>query len=77
MVEWDNEEVLSWVENVTELTDYAQIMKYEKITGKMLVDADQQFLTHRLGLSRKDLVTLFGTEVKRHRFSTFLSQKRK
>lgn len=50
-------------------------MKYEKITGKMLVEADQQFLTCRLGLSRKDLVTLFSTEVKKHRFSTFVSQE--
>jgi len=38
-------------------------MKYEKVDGNMLDNADLTFLEERLGLTRKDLISLFYSEI--------------
>lgn len=69
--DWSNKEVLEWASNIKEFEDYIQIMKYEKVDGNMLDNADLTFLEERLGLTRKDLISLFYSEIQKHQKRMF------
>jgi hypothetical protein len=48
---WTKEEIISWALSKG-FDDYKNILKYENITGKQLIEADKRFLIDKLGMMR-------------------------
>eukprot|EP01016_Furgasonia_blochmanni_P050206 TRINITY_DN771_c0_g1_i17.p1 TRINITY_DN771_c0_g1~~TRINITY_DN771_c0_g1_i17.p1 ORF type:complete len:401 (+),score=120.55 TRINITY_DN771_c0_g1_i17:66-1268(+) len=70
---WTNEKVLKWAEEIG-LDKYLKIIKYEKIEGKHLWNANKQFLHDTLGLKREDLHTKILCEIAKYREMTYKPQ---
>ena len=47
--EWNNEEVYKWLEEM-ELDDYLNIIKYQKITGKDIIQGGKDYLIDTMGI---------------------------
>lgn len=56
MEDWNNDQINEWASKVPELESYLNIIKYQKIQGKHLVNADKEFFITRLGLKTESII---------------------
>ena len=71
--EWNNEEIYKWFEEM-ELDDYLNIIKYQKITGKDIVNGGKVFLLDVMGLE-EDHINKLNYEISTLKFETSKDMK--
>ena len=71
--EWNNEEIYKWFEDM-ELDDYLNIIKYQKITGKDIVQGGKDYLLDVMGLE-EDHINKLNYEMGTLKFETSKDMK--
>ena len=71
--EWNNEEIYKWFEEM-ELDDYLNIIKYQKITGKDIVNGGKVILLDVMGLE-EDHINKLNYEMSTLKFETSKDMK--
>ena len=71
--EWNNEEIYKWFEEM-ELDDYLNIIKYQKITGKDIVNGGKVYLLDVMGLE-EDHINKLNYEMSTLKFETSKDMK--
>ena len=57
LIEWKNNDIYKWFENL-KLYDYLNIIKYEKITGKDILNGDKDFFVKCIGMEEDEIKKL-------------------
>jgi hypothetical protein len=57
LIEWKNSDIYKWFENLR-LYDYLNIIKYEKITGKDILNGDKDFFVKCIGMEEDEIKKL-------------------
>ena len=63
--EWTNEEVLNWFEKELSFDDYLKVIKYQKVTGKNIIEGDRKYFRDILGMSINKIKQLCNKEIKK------------
>ena len=63
--EWTNEEVLNWFEKELGFDDYLKVIKYQKVTGKNILEGDRKYFRDILGMSINKIKQLCNKEIKK------------
>ena len=71
--EWNNEEIYKWFEEM-DLDDYLNIIKYQKITGKDIVNGGKDYLLDVMGLE-EDHINKINYEMSTLKFETSKDMK--
>jgi len=72
---WTQTEIVNWVNSYKDFQEFANIIKYENISGTQLLAADKSFLVDRLGMMREDLQVKFLNDIQRVAKKTFKKPK--
>ena len=62
---WTNEEVLNWFEKELSFDDYLKVIKYQKVTGKNIIEGDRKYFRDILGMSINKIKQLCNKEIKK------------
>jgi len=61
---WTNADIVKWAKDNKDLNDYANILRFENVSGKALLRADKAYLIDKLGVTLEDLQVKFLNAIK-------------
>lgn len=74
LIKWSTEQVMEWFNDI-DLSDYVNIIKYEKITGRDIIEAEKDFYIKMMGMFDMDHYQKVKYEMSQIRNKSYIKQK--
>ena len=65
LIDWNMEQILEWFEKEIGYEEYLNMIKYQRVTGKNILDGDRKYFKETLGMSANKIKQLLNQEIKK------------
>ena len=65
LIDWTMEDILIWFEKEIDFEEYVNVVKYQKINGKNIIEGDRKYFRDILGMSSNKIKQLTNKEIKK------------
>ena len=65
LIDWSMEQISEWFEKEIGFEEYLNMIKYQKVTGKNIVEGDRKYFKETLGMSVNKIKQLINKEIKK------------
>ena len=65
LIDWSMEQILEWFEKEIGYEEYLKMIKYQKVTGKNILEGDRKYFKETLGMSVNKIKHLINKEIKK------------
>ena len=65
LIDWDVDQISNWFEKEIGYEEYLKVIKYQKVTGKNLLEGDRKYFKETLGMSVNKIKQLTNKEIKK------------